>query len=319
MHRIARTEPKDLMPASLGRRGVFAGWTLAGFGTWLTESWVRSGGRRVEAEATPWLERSIGGTELLGARFFSGQHSAEFARPGRQRAGEAGQFGQLARGLLDDFSRLDGPMCSSRSVDPRVVDFFECTSEYRLELRSEWCGVFRPVGTLLTRLLGDWLLRLDFPPTPRDRHLDLTSAVLELEGPRGSEHSLWIREAALGGTKLRHAGDYALCTPPGYPGTCIRTIHPLAHGFANIVRRPESQLDGSLALTSRGEAFGGPGIYWIVRSRGCDWVRRVGSVGERIHVYVDPAGTLRADRELRLWDRPCMKLHYRIEPEQEAA
>ena len=114
--------------------------------------------------------------------------------------------------------------------------------------------------------------------------------------------------------------DYALSAPPGYPGVCFRLIHPLGHGFANVILRPESQLDGSLALTSRGEVFGGPGIYWIVQSTdGREWVRRVGSLGESTHVYVDPTGTVRADHELRLWGRAFLKLHYRIEREPEAA
>ena len=115
MHRIAETEPKHRKLQSPGRRGEKG---VAGIGAWLTESWVRFGGRAVEAEPMPWLgrpirERSVEGKELLGARE-----------------------------LLDDFSQLDGPMCASRNVDSRVVDFFERSSLYRLDLCAEWCGVF---------------------------------------------------------------------------------------------------------------------------------------------------------------------------------
>jgi len=247
MHRIARTEAKPLKLQSPGRPGVKG---AAGVAAWLIESWVRFGGRCLAAEATPWLERSIG------------QHSVE----GRELPG--------TRGLLGDFSQLDGPMCSSHNVDPRVVDFFERTSLYRLDRCAEWCGVLRPMGPLLGTSMEGWLERI----------------------------------------------DYSLCAPPNYPGACLRRIHPLLHGFANVILRPESQLDGSFALTSCGKTFGGPGIYGVVQStKGRQWVRRIGSLGENMHVYVDSTGTLRADHESRLWGRACLKLHYRMELEPEAA
>ncbi len=320
MYRIARTAPKAHVPATPMRRGVRSfsvTQVVAGLGFRLAENWVRRDGHALEAEPLSWLERRVGGTELLGVRFFAGRRFEEFSR---SRGHCFPESANLARGILDDFSQLDGPMCSSRNVDPRIIDVFECTSNYRLDLCSEWCGVFRPLGPLFAAMLAGVLERVDFPLSPGDRHLDLTGAVLELRGPGGGEHSLWIREAANGGSKLRHAGDYSLCSPPGYAGPCIRTIHPLAHGYANTILRPESQLDGSFALNSSGETFGEPGIYGILRSRDDrEWVRRVESVAQCSHVYVDPTGTVRADHELRLWGKPLLRLHYRIDPEPEAA
>jgi len=246
MDRIAGSEPTPLKLQSPGRPGDEK---VAGVGALLADSWVRFGGRAVESDSLPWLGRSI------RERWFEGRELL------------------AARGLLDDFSQLDGPMCSSRKVDSRVVDFFERTSLYRLDLSVEWCGVFRPMDALLAGLLGERLERI----------------------------------------------SYSLCAPPG-AGVCFRLIYPFSHGYVNVILRPESQLDGSLAFTSRGETFGGPGIYWVVqRAKGGEWVRRVGSLRESTHVYVDSTGTVRADHELRLWGRACLKLYCRFEPEPEAA
>ena len=31
-------------------------------------------------------------------------------------------------------------------------------------------------------------------------------------------------------------------------------------------------------------------------------------------MYLDPQGTLRTDHVLRMWDRPALRLHYKLEP-----
>ena len=35
---------------------------------------------------------------------------------------------------------------------------------------------------------------------------------------------------------------------------------------------------------------------------------------ETFHMYLDPQGTLRTDHVLRMWDRPALRLHYKLEP-----
>jgi hypothetical protein len=71
--------------------------------------------------------------------------------------------------------------------------------------------------------------------------------------------------------------------------------------------------DGSLKLISKGNKFGDPGFYFIIKkSEEVYYVKYLKTMRETIHVYVDSEGTLRTDHVLTIWKRTFLKLHYKI-------
>jgi hypothetical protein len=77
--------------------------------------------------------------------------------------------------------------------------------------------------------------------------------------------------------------------------------------------KPQQNSDGSLTLISSGNGFGEPGFYFIVRKNKDEaWVKYLHAMKESIHVYVDDAGELRAEHDLKLWGATFLKLHYRM-------
>ncbi|MQA97238.1 MAG: hypothetical protein GEV11_22330 [Streptosporangiales bacterium] len=139
-------------------------------------------------------------------------------------------------------------------------------------------------------------------------------------GARGGAAAKEVRggAAARGARGGAAAGD----APGGSAGVgerrpSVRVVFPLPNGRLVVLLRPEVTAGGGLRLTSPRGAWGGDGAYLVVERRGRAWARRI-PVHETFHVYVDPAGTLRTDHDLRLWRLPALRLHYRMSRQPEA-
>ncbi|HJV90001.1 MAG TPA: hypothetical protein VJ623_06830 [Holophagaceae bacterium] len=219
------------------------------------------------------------------------------------------------RGLMPSFSALEGPGFQAAAVHPEVVRFYERTSDFKLDVWSDWSLVFKPFGHLLAWVFSRRIQQLNVPLNPLETRLGMTSQVLNLLHPDGSHAgSAWVRESVASGDTI-YAGCYSTCQVPGFPGTCVKVAFPLPNGFALVVMRAESHPDGSLTIRSEGKGFGDPGFYFFVEeSPGQGWARYVGSMKESINVYVDAESVLRADHRLNLWGRRFLNLHYRMTP-----
>ena len=81
-----------------------------------------------------------------------------------------------------------------------------------------------------------------------------------------------------------------------------------------MLLRPENRPDGSLALVSDRDGFGGAGYYRVHRAeRGKLYVRRV-PIEETTHVYADGSGALRADHVFAFARARFLTLRYGISP-----
>ncbi|HET9325738.1 MAG TPA: hypothetical protein VFQ05_03120 [Candidatus Eisenbacteria bacterium] len=295
---MSRSDPSFRIetPDLGGRRGRLSDW--------VTQRWVQHTGRRVRWSEAPWLQAPVGDVNVIGARFY--ERYAE--RHGLRLRKDEG-----VRGLLERFDELESPRCRVGTIAPAVAAFYQRTSEFDLDVWSEWCGAYRPFGGLLAAIFSRRLQQLNLPLSPLDSRLGVSSQVLALEGPDGqAPWRAWVRTNLSDGAVI-YAGSYAITRVPCREGGCVKVAFPLPNGYALVVLWPESHPDGSLTLHSSGEGFGDAGFYFYVeREPGEGWARYVGSLIEHIHVFVDPRGTLRADHELRIWRTRFLRLHYRL-------
>jgi hypothetical protein len=94
---------------------------------WTTQQWVRLTGRRVDLAEEAWLDGPAAPTTGIGERFFE----------------ELGLDLGRADGLLPSFEALRSPAFDPGAVDPRVVEFYERTAHFRLQLWSQWSPTAR--------------------------------------------------------------------------------------------------------------------------------------------------------------------------------
>lgn len=293
--------PAALEPPRPG--ATWMGETRGYLSDWLTQRWVQLTGRRIEPARFHWLDGPTGATRGIGPHYYEELAAAEGARVRPEPAG-----------LMQRLEALAGPGFDPGRLDPRVVHFYEHTSEYRLDTWSHWCGAFRPFGWLLAAIFSRRLQQLNIPLSPLDGARGLESRVVVLEDAESGavRHVGWVRELRAT-RRVAYVGDYSTARVPGHDGPCVRVVFPLPNGNATVILRPEARADGSLLLRSSGRRFGDPGFYFVVRARdGRGWARYVRTMRETIHVYAEGA-ELRTDHRFRVFGLQYLHLHYRLE------
>ena len=271
-----------------------------------TRVWVRATGRRLDLRTADWLDGPTGDVDGIGDRWLDG----EVQRRGGRYAANGGP-----EGLLPSMGVLDAAGFKASELRPEVRAFYERTSDWRLQVWTQWCSVAWPFGWLVSRVFAERLEQLALPLRPLDVAHGMTSqvrAVLDADGrPLGT---LWHRRLRATGRTV-FSGWYGAVTPPAEDRPCVRVVFPLPRGRLVVLLRPDADADGSLLLTSTAGRWGAAGAYLVVappgRERG--WARRV-PVHERFRVHVDDEGVLRTDHAIDLWRLPVLRLHYRLDP-----
>ena len=307
---IARTvSPPPQAAAQAGtRHGNRAGWgdngTMSERGSLIdraTQAWVRVTGRKVDLTDHPWLDGPVGDPRVIGDEWV--------AREANRLKGELFEGG----GLLASVGLLKGDGFDPDALSPAVVDFYERTTEWRLDVWSQWCPAALPGGWLLSAVFARRLQQLALPLRPLDVAQGMESRVVSLRDSVGRQlGAAWLRTLRSTG-QVVYSGWYGTVQLPRTLDPSIRVMFPLPNGSVAVFLRPSVEPGGALTLTSPIGEFGDDGAYLIVRAGGRSaFVRRV-PLAEQFRVYVDDEGTLRTDHALTLWSIPVIRLHYRLE------
>lgn len=259
--------------------------------------------KRVNLAEADWLRGPIGGTKQIGTEYFNDLA----ARHGLTVATNAN-----GAGLVEDFSKLKSEEFSPANIHPMIREFYERTTQYDLDIWSEWCGIFKPFGWLLAVLFSRRLQQLNMPISSLETSAGITSDIVTLRTESGASFATgWLRKR-IATKSVIYAGLYSMCKPPKFAGRCMKIVFPLPNGNATVIMKPQQHDDGSLTLVSSGNGFGEPGFYFIVNNSRGAWVKYLRTLKESIHIYVDAASELRADHFLQLWGATFLKLHYRM-------
>ena len=270
----------------------------------LTRKWWRAVGRRVDlAGEHAWLDAPMS----TGSVVRDGWLEEAAARTGGQVHEQV-----PGAGLIAHFASLDGPGFDSAGLAPEVRDFYEHTSDWRMEVWTGWQPLFQPGGELISRLFGRRVEQLALPTRPLDVARGMDSRVSLITDATGAQVAAgWLRTLRATGEYV-YSGCYAHRVLPGADRPSVHVAFPLESGNVQVFLRPEVDADGSLWLRSPGEGFGGNGAYVVVRDGGSTYAASV-PIREEFHVFVDDEGTLRTDHELRLGRARVVRLHYRLE------
>lgn len=218
------------------------------------------------------------------------------------------------QGLVPDLTALSGAGLDVGAVSPTIVDFYEHTSEWSVDLWSRWSWWAEPGGRLVNALFARRLRQLSLPVDPLEVAHGMHSRVTGLVA-RDGRHlgTAWQRTLRSTGATV-FGGFYGVATTPAATRPSVRVVFPLPNGSLVVFLRPDATPDGGLTLTSGDGAFGDDGAYLVVRpgaaARG--WARRV-PLHERFVLSGDVGGVVRCDHHLDLGSRGVLRLHYRLE------
>ena len=269
-----------------------------------TRKFWRAVGRRIDVDGEhAWLRAPMSDGPQVGDAWL---------------AAEAAAYGGVVReglpgaGLMRDMAELDGPGFEAARLRPEIRDFYEHTSDWRMEVWVAWSPLFWPGGELVSRIFGQRLEQLALPMRPLDTARGMDSRIAVIEDADGVQRAAgWLRTVRATGA-FAFSGCYSSRSLPGADRPGVHVAFPLESGNVQVFLRPDHGEDGSLWLRSPGERWGGNGAYVIARDGGHTHASRA-PVHESFHVYVDDEGVVRADHDLRVWKASAVKLHYKLE------
>ena len=115
-------------PATGARRWQSHRWQRHPFDI-AAQTWMVATSRPVDAVEVPWLVGPIAGNDVVGHGWVERE---AVSIGGRTSTGPD-------HGLLPDFGCLAAPSFDPSRVHPAIVDFYEHTAHWQLDLWSEWC------------------------------------------------------------------------------------------------------------------------------------------------------------------------------------
>ncbi|WP_229070498.1 hypothetical protein [Actinoplanes sp. DH11] len=148
-----------------------------------------------------WLAAPMNDSETIGDAWLR-DAAAAYGGAVREREGA---------GLLTDMSQLDGPGFQADALRPEIRDFYEHTSDWRMEVWTQWNTVFLPGGEFVARYFGRRVQQLALPTRPLDVALGMDSRVVTIVDADDRQRAAgWMRT-------LRSTGEYVYsgCYPPG--------------------------------------------------------------------------------------------------------
>ena len=275
------------------------------FQDWITQVWVKTTGRKINPTDSAWLAGPIGDVDIIKDKFINTiaqKDNLEIISD------------EPNTGLLDSFDDLNLSEIEKKQINNQIVDFYEKTSNYHFEVWSEWRGLFKPFGWLLSVIFSKRLQQLNLPLSALDSAKGIESHIIKLNDKvsRKNKWTVWYR--ILKSTNhVIYSGVYTTCDLPNFPGKFLKVVFPLPNGNATVIMRREVLEDGSLLLTSDGKKFGDNGFYFtLTNHKTKHWARFVKSMHEWIKVYVDNEKILRADHNLHFYGLPFLNLHYKM-------
>lgn len=273
------------------------------FQDWLTQKWVLLFGRKVAAPSAAWLLGPFGEVNGIGRQFID-----QLAQKEKLYVDES----RDVKGLLRSIKQLNFPAVELKKLDPLVIDFYENTSRYMLQLSVNWNPFFKPFGFLLRLVFSRRIKQLNIPLRAKESAGQLKSAVIHLKDQQTHQvkRTVWFRLNQVT-DEVVYAGVYETCHLPSEK-TCIKAIFPLPNGSATVILKPSVGQRGELILDSSGRRFGDSGFYFLLRdASGQFWAKFIRSFRDKLVVEAQN-GQITATQTLSLWHIRVLTFVYQM-------
>jgi hypothetical protein len=273
------------------------------FQDWFTQQWIILWGRKIQASEYLWLMGPFGNLDGIGEDFIYQLASKENLTISRN---------SISRGLLNSIADLHLSETDLSKLSLKVIDFYEKTSDYNLQLGVFWNPFFKIFGSLVNKLFSQRINQLNIPIENIQDSEDLTSEIIELISNENKEvkYTIWLRKFQSTG-KIIYSGIYTTCTLPSKI-TCIKAIFPLPKGNATVILKPSVGSKNELILDSSGAKFGDAGFYFLmVDSKGCFWSQYHRFFTDKL-IVSEKEDNLQAVQTLKLFNLKVVTFFYTL-------
>jgi len=274
---------------------------------WFTQQWVILRGKQLNSDDRSWLLGPFGRVGDVGEDFIY----------------QLAQEEQLVilrncthAGLLSSLSVLGLSQEDQAKINPRIIDFYEQTSEYNLRMSLRWNPIFKCCGYLVNILFSNRLKQLHIPTKNKLQDELITSEIIQLMTPQTKEirYTFWLRTLPSQSTII-FSGIYSTCLMPTGK-KAVKAVFPLPNGNATVLMKPQVGTQGELILDSSGNQWGEAGFYFLLQdTKEKYWARFIPSFKDKLVVQAYANGLI-ANQQLKLWGLPVVTISYAIKQKE---
>jgi hypothetical protein len=214
-------------------------------------------------------------------------------------------------GIVGSLDELAGPDFDPAAVDPRVREFYEHTTRFRLDIVPRWRLWVRPGYLLYRTLVARPLGQANVPMNQRETQRGIRSRIDTITAPDQDVVAVrgWIRSFTDTDEPI-YVGIYTTYRQDdrGY----VSVGFPVPQGSFTATLQPRARPGGGLILTSRSH-LEHPGHYlaYVDPTSRELTALAVHGFAEQLDVYVD-GDQLRAEHAFWVFGLPFLVLHYRM-------
>ncbi|AEA45575.1 hypothetical protein [Fluviicola taffensis] len=270
---------------------------------WLTQQWVILRGQKIEPENVPWLIGPFGELGTIGDDFVIQLANTENLIIERNTT---------SHGLISPFTQLNFSDSQLNQLSEKVIDFYENTANYDLNLIVKWNPFFKFFGVIVNKLFSRRINQLNIPTKNLKQPENITSEIITLTDSKTKKvkYTIWFRTIESTG-EVVYSGIYSTCKLPSGK-MCVKAVFPLPKGNATVIMSTSVGHNGELILDASGEKFGDPGFYFLLNdSKGNFWSQYIRSFRDQLKVYTDNEKIV-AEQTLTLWNRQVLRFNYEI-------
>lgn len=274
------------------------------FQDWVTQQWVIRFGKKINPNQSKWLLGPFGQTDGIGEKFI--QQLAEKENLIIDKSNPK-------KGLLQLINQLNLAEEELINLSKEVIDFYENTGNYNLDLNVKWNPYFRMFGGLLKILFSNRIEQLNIPMDNRENSKKLKSEIIQLidEKSQTVKRIVWLR-TFIESKQVVYSGVYETCIIPSGE-TCIKAVFPLPNGSATVILLPSVGKNGELILTSSGKKMGDSGFYFLLEdSQKNIWAKFIKSFKDELVVRLKNE-KITAKQTLTLWNLKVLTFTYNIQ------
>jgi hypothetical protein len=273
------------------------------FQDWFTQQWVIFRGKKISKDDYSWLLGPFGNVNGIGEDFIYQLADKENLIVDRSPS---------PKGLISSFELLNLSKEEKEKLSPKVVDFYERTSQYALHLDANWNPFFIPFGWLVNRLFSNRINQLNIPLKNNKETGNLKSELITLvcSETQAVKYTFWLRKNA-SDNKIMYSGIYTTCKIESGK-SCVKAIFPLPQGNATVIMEPKVTANGGLSLNSSGQKLGDAGFYFLLKdSKENYWAQFIQSFRDEL-VIEEVDNHLLAKQNLTLYNFRVLTLNYTI-------
>jgi hypothetical protein len=275
------------------------------FQDWFTQQWVIFWGTKISHSDYSWLIGPFGNLNGIGEDFINQLAAKENLIIQREIK---------SHGLIPSIEILKFSENELSKVSRKVIDFYENTSNYNLNLTVKWNPLFKIFGIVVNKLFSNRINQLNLPIESDKNETSLKSELITLSDANSHKvkYTVWLRTSTTSG-QVMYSGIYGTCELPSGK-TCIKAVFPLPQGNATVILNPSVGGNGELILESSGRKIGDAGFYFLLKDyKGNYWTQFISSFRDRLTIDEDNDG-IKAEQILTLWKQNVVRMNYKIEP-----